>query len=121
MRLDVSQLNGVIGSDDGDRFATVAAGLESRVRPGTRIVVIMTSPGGNLDAGIKIGELPMSAYQRPLCQPRSRPLTGVAGHAGIVVPRVIAATGDQAARRFLENSSPPPSATKIRGRLITMP
>ena len=31
-----------------------------------------------------------------------RPLTGVAGHHGIVVPRVIAAAGDQAARRFLE-------------------
>src|SRR5450631_3941601 len=32
----------------------------------------------------------------------SGPLTGVAGHAGIVVPRVIADAGDQAARRFLE-------------------
>ena len=31
----------------------------------------------------------------------SRPLTGVAGHAGVVVPRVIAAAGGQAARRFL--------------------
>jgi hypothetical protein len=49
-------LNGTIALDDGERFATVAAGLESRVRLGTRIVVIMTSPGGNLEAGIKIGE-----------------------------------------------------------------
>ena len=32
----------------------------------------------------------------------SGPLTGVAGRAGIVVPRVIAEAGDQAARRFLE-------------------
>jgi hypothetical protein len=32
----------------------------------------------------------------------SRPLTGGAGHQGVVVPRVIAAAGDQAARRFLE-------------------
>jgi site-specific recombinase XerD len=32
----------------------------------------------------------------------SRPLTSVAGHAGIVVPRVIAAAGEKAARRFLE-------------------
>jgi site-specific recombinase XerD len=32
----------------------------------------------------------------------SRPLTGVAGHHGVVVPRVIAAAGGQAARRFLE-------------------
>jgi site-specific recombinase XerD len=32
----------------------------------------------------------------------SRLLMGVAGRAGIVVPRVIAAAGDQAARRFLE-------------------
>ena len=32
----------------------------------------------------------------------SRPLKSVAGHAGIVVPRVIAEAGDQAARRFLE-------------------
>jgi len=31
-----------------------------------------------------------------------RPLTGVAGHHGVVVPRVIAAAGDKAARRFLE-------------------
>ena len=31
----------------------------------------------------------------------SRPLTGGAGHQGVVVPRVIAAAGDQAARRFL--------------------
>ena len=32
----------------------------------------------------------------------SRPLTSVAGRGGIVVPRVIAEAGDQAARRFLE-------------------
>ncbi|MGO9720221.1 MAG: hypothetical protein ACLPOA_06455 [Methylocella sp.] len=32
----------------------------------------------------------------------SGPLTGVASHASIVVPRVIAEAGDQAARRFLE-------------------
>ena len=31
-----------------------------------------------------------------------QPLTGVAGHARIVVRRVIAEAGDQAARRFLE-------------------
>jgi len=31
-----------------------------------------------------------------------RPLTGVAGRAGMLVPRVIAEAGDQAARRFLE-------------------
>ena len=31
-----------------------------------------------------------------------RPLTSVAGHHGVVVPRVIAAVGDKAARRFLE-------------------
>jgi hypothetical protein len=31
-----------------------------------------------------------------------RPLTSVAAHAGILVPRVIAVAGDQAARRFLE-------------------
>jgi hypothetical protein len=49
-------LNGVIDFGDGERFAAVATGLESRVRLGTRIVVIMTSTGGNLDAGIKIGE-----------------------------------------------------------------
>jgi site-specific recombinase XerD len=37
-----------------------------------------------------------------LCQPKSRPLASVAGHHGVVVPRVIAEAGDQAARRFLE-------------------
>jgi hypothetical protein len=31
-----------------------------------------------------------------------RPLTSVAGRAGMLVPRVIAAAGDHAARRFLE-------------------
>jgi site-specific recombinase XerD len=31
-----------------------------------------------------------------------RPLTSVAGHHGVVVPRVVADAGDQAARRFLE-------------------
>jgi hypothetical protein len=46
-------LNGTIALDDGERFATVAAGLESRVRLGTRIVVIMTSPGGNLESSNK--------------------------------------------------------------------
>jgi len=39
---------------------------------------------------------------KALVPAESRPLTGVAGHHGIVVPRVIAAAGDQAARRFLE-------------------
>ena len=37
-----------------------------------------------------------------MCQPNPRPLTGVAGRDGMLVPRVIAAAGDQAARRFLE-------------------
>ena len=32
----------------------------------------------------------------------SRPLKSVAGHHGVVVPRVIAKADDQAARRFLE-------------------
>ncbi len=32
----------------------------------------------------------------------SRPLKSVAGRGGMLVPRVIAAAGDQAARRFLE-------------------
>jgi hypothetical protein len=31
-----------------------------------------------------------------------RPLTGADGRAGMLVPRVIAEAGDQAARRFLE-------------------
>ena len=39
---------------------------------------------------------------KALVPAESRPLTGVAGRHGIVVPRVIAEAGDQAARRFLE-------------------
>jgi hypothetical protein len=39
---------------------------------------------------------------KALVPAESRPLKSVAGHHGIVVPRVIAAAGDQAARRVLE-------------------
>jgi site-specific recombinase XerC len=39
---------------------------------------------------------------KALVPAESGPLKSVAGHAGIVVTRVIAAAGDQAARRFLE-------------------
>jgi hypothetical protein len=37
-----------------------------------------------------------------LVSAQSRPLKNVGGHHGVVVPRVIADAGDQAARRFLE-------------------
>ena len=39
---------------------------------------------------------------KALVPAESRPLTTVAGRAGMLVPRVIAAAGDKAARRFLE-------------------
>jgi site-specific recombinase XerC len=39
---------------------------------------------------------------RALVPAEPRPRRTVAGHAGVVVPRVIAEAGDQAARRFLE-------------------
>ena len=39
---------------------------------------------------------------RALVPAESRPLTSVAGHHGVVAPRVIAAAGEKAARRFLE-------------------
>src|SRR5471032_2222078 len=39
---------------------------------------------------------------KALVPAESRPLTGGAAHAGIVVPRVIAEAGEKAARRFLE-------------------
>ncbi len=37
-----------------------------------------------------------------LASAESRPLKSVAGRAGMLVPRVIAAAGEKAARRFLE-------------------
>jgi hypothetical protein len=39
---------------------------------------------------------------KALVPAKSQPLTGVAGHYGVVVPRVIAEAGEKAARRFLE-------------------
>ena len=39
---------------------------------------------------------------KALVPAKTRPLTSVVGHHGVVVPRVIAAAGDKAARRFLE-------------------
>jgi Phage integrase, N-terminal SAM-like domain len=42
------------------------------------------------------------AESQALVPAESRPLTGVAGRAGMLVPRVIAAAGEKAARRFLE-------------------
>jgi hypothetical protein len=39
---------------------------------------------------------------KALVPAESRPPTSVAGRAGMLVPRVIAAAGDQASRRFLE-------------------
>jgi hypothetical protein len=41
-------------------------------------------------------------HSKALVAAESRPLKSVAGRAGMLVPRVIADAGEQAARRFLE-------------------
>ena len=47
---------GIIASGDGARFEAAVTDLERRVGRAS-IVVVLTSPGGSLDAGIEIGEV----------------------------------------------------------------
>jgi hypothetical protein len=51
---------------------------------------------------VTLNPMESPSESKALVPAESRPLTSVAARAGILVPRVIAAAGDQAARRFLE-------------------